>query len=405
MPASKSIVLLLLALLAVAAGDRLPGLSVPAPGSALRLPNGPQSQCSFPRLCQKCIMNAGTIRVAQRLIAAALNATSYTPDGSFTAEFAANITLFQALKYIPDTVGILDETTWRVLADVSTASPSSSAVVIAALQDALVTIGFGVVTNGIWGSDTTAALSAFRASRSLPPPSVPPSTNPRDWLLLVSHCNPSNGSFWFDAGWPQGVMDIVTLACLRYAGFEFATFECWRGRPGQEKLNGWWPQCLRNLANARAAGFRKLGVYMWPQRTLPALPQATQLLRNLRAANAQFTSIMLDIEGSDWSAYNASSNQDFVLSLVSAFADSNVPVAIYCGFFFNNIFGSNFTALNHLPLIYAHYDNIPSYVDFIDNKFGGWGHASGKQFIDGVVGEQVCGSGALDWDWSHEPWW
>jgi hypothetical protein len=235
----------------------------------LRLPNGPQSQCAFPRLCKSCIMNAGTIRVAERLIAAALNATSYTPDGIFTAEFAANISLFQARKSLPATDGILDETTWRALADASTASPSSAAVVIAALQDALVALGFGVAINGIWDRDTTAALSSFRASRSLPPPSDPPSTEPRDWLLLVSHCNPSNGSFWFDAGWPQGVMDIITLACLRYAGFEFATFECWRGRPGQEKLNGWWPQCLRNLANARAAGFRKLGVYMWPERTPP----------------------------------------------------------------------------------------------------------------------------------------
>jgi len=175
--------------------------------------------------------------------------------------------------------------------------------------------------------------------------------------------------------------------------------------PAQEQLNGWWPQCVRNLANARAAGYRKVGVYMWPQRALPPLPQAVALLSNLRQANSKFDSVMLDIEGDNWLNYSVASNQAFVLALVSVFADADVPVAVYSGWQFADIFGANFTALNHLPLIYPHYDNIPSYVDISDNLYGGWVAPAGKQFFDGAASEQVCGSGALDWDWSQKPWW
>jgi hypothetical protein len=200
-------------------------------------------------------------------------------------------------------------------------------------------------------------------------------------MFLSSWCSPASGSFWFDAGWPQGEMDILTLSCLRFAGFQFATFECWRGRPGQESLNGWWPQCVQNVANARAAGFEKVGVYMWPQRALPPRLQALELLQRLNDAHVAFDSVMLDIEGDNWLTppYNYSSNRDFVLALVDVFAAAKVPVAVYCGWQFNAIFGSDFTSLSHLPLIYAHYDNIPSYVDIADNMFGGWTSPSGKQ--------------------------
>ncbi len=151
--------------------------------------------------------------------------------------------------------------------------------------------------------------------------------------------------------------------------------------------------------------YRKVGVYMWPQRALPPLPQAVALLSNLRQADALFDSVMLDIEGDNWLNYSVASNQAFVLGLVSVFADANVPVAVYSGWQFEDIFGANFTALSHLPLIYPHYDNTPSYVDISDNLYGGWAAPAGKQFFDGAASEQVCGSGALDWDWSQKPWW
>jgi hypothetical protein len=162
---------------------------------------------------------------------------------------------------------------------------------------------------------------------------------------------------------------------------------------------------LQNIANAHEAGFHNVGVYMWPQRALPPVVQANQLLMNLELAGAQYSSIMLDIEGDNWLAHTPQDNQEFVMSLVDVFQAAGVPVAIYCSWQFNSTFGTSFTALSDLPLIYAHYDNIPSYVDIQDSLFGGWSSPAGKQFFDGMAGEQVCSSGMLDWDWSETPWW
>lgn len=60
-------------------------------------------------------------------------------------------------------------------------------------------------------------------------------------------------------------------------------------------------------------------------------------------------------------------------------------VLVYCGREWPDIFGSNFTAFSDVPLIYAHYDNVPSFYDF--NPYGGWDKPSGKQFWDGAQGE------------------
>ena len=177
-------------------------------------------------------MNSVTIRVAKRLLAAALSATSSAPNGVFTPDFASNISFFQKESDLSAT-GKLDQDTWKALiARTSPISSSSPASAISALQDALSALGFPAKIDGVWSSSTTAALASFRSSRSLNPSSSPSATTPTDWLFLVSWCNPSTGSYWFDAGWPQGVLDVLTLACLRYSGFEFATFECWRGREG-----------------------------------------------------------------------------------------------------------------------------------------------------------------------------
>ncbi len=233
-PPSRMLGIYLLLSLAAAAHSLI--AHPPSLAPTLLLPNGPQSQCSFPRLCKQCKMNSATVRIAQSLIANALNETTFVPDGVFTDAFKSDITRFQLSFYLPNTSGVLDQPTWLALAGVSSVSPSSSSVAISALQRALSALGWSVNASGKWDRDTSAAFAAFRSSRSLPPPTTPPVTTPRDWLLLASWCNPTTGSFWFDAGWPQGEMDVLTLACLRYAGFEFATFECWRGRPGQVRL-------------------------------------------------------------------------------------------------------------------------------------------------------------------------
>ena len=78
-------------------------------------------------------------------------------------------------------------------------------------------------------------------------------------------------------------------------------------------------------------------------------------------------------------------------------------IVVYCGREWPDFFGNDFDTFSDLPLIYAHYDNVPSYYDF-SVKYGGWRTPSGKQFWDGVTGEQICGAD-LDWDWSAVPFW
>ena len=104
-------------------------------------------------------------------------------------------------------------------------------------------------------------------------------------------------------------------------------------------------------------------------------------------------------------AFTQHDNQVFISGLRSALESNGSRVTVYCGLGWNDYFGANFTAFSDLPVIYAHYDNVPSYYDAVDHPYGGWAHASGKQFWDGAGGETLCGTGALDWDWSPKPFW
>jgi len=272
------------------------------------------------------------------------------------------------------------------------------------VQDALTVLGFQVPITSEFTAATQRALAAFEDSRAISRIGV---ADARTWQLLVTWCNSSLSTqqFWLDAGWPQGILAVQTLACLHNAGFVYATFECWRGRPGQEALNGWWGECLDNVANARAAGFLHVGVYMWPQREKDPNMQASSLLSHLEANRTAYDVLMLDIEGDNWYNHSQAENRAFILALVGALEARGVRLAIYCNWVWPSYFGADFTALSRLPLIYAHYDNIPSFVDVHDTLFGGWAAASGKQFWDGGAGETICSSGALDWDWSAAPWW
>ncbi len=95
----------------------------------------------------------------------------------------------------------------------------------------------------------------------------------------------------------------------------------------------------------------------------------------------------------------------FITGLRAGLEAGGATVVIYCGLGWNSYFGTNFTAFHDLPVIYAHYDNVPSFYDAVDNPYGGWPSPSGKQFWDGADGEVMCGTGALDWDWAPTPFW
>ena len=93
-----------------------------------------------------------------------------------------------------------------------------------------------------------------------------------------------------------------------------------------------------------------------------------------------------------------------MLSLRSVFDNAKIPVTVYSGPSWASYFGGDFAAFADVPLIYAHYDNIPSFYDYDFAPYGGWKVPAGKQFYDGIAPEIVCGI-PLDWDWSPEQFW
>ena len=181
-------------------------------------------------------------------------------------------------------------------------------------------------------------------------------------------------------GWPQGNISTETFQCLKDNHFEYAVIECWREKDG----GSFWQECVDNVAHAREAGFTSVDVYMYFERYRDPAAQATELLNNLTQYAIQYTAVMLDVEGDKWTEYSAEENQAFMLSLRSVFDAAQIPLIMYAGNKWETYFGTNFTAFQDTPLIYAHYDNIPSFYDWDFAPYGGWEHAAGKQFYDGI---------------------
>ena len=366
--------------------------------------------CGWPNLYPGGLFGPPTVRLAQRLLGHALNDRTVVADGNFTSTTTAAIRQFQekaAINASESTPGHLNAGTWPKLIDVCMDTPlEKSRQLIMALQDALTFNGYAVPVTGELDTPTVQALSAFQKQRGAPfqPPGEADAST---WHLLATGCRggENGGAFWFDVGWPQGSLSVSTLNCLRARGFEYATFECWVERSTHE--GAFWDGCPQNIANARAAGFVAVGVYMYPGRRGDPAAQARWLLGNLSASAVEYDALMLDIEGDDWEQYTQEENRAFLLNIKAVLDAEHVRYTVYSGRRWPSYFGEEFDAFASAPLIYAHYDGVPSLYDYVASPtYGGWESAAGKQFWDGQGAEyQLCGTGPLDWDWSPQPFW
>lgn len=367
--------------------------------AGLDLSDMPRSICGWPSLHTGGKFPEWNTRLAQYLLNYVLNETNPV-DGIFTDETTASIEKYQTLKDL-NVNGYLNIDTWPYLcAEVVPLNAGSSGLPVKALQDSLTANGYDVVITGEYDDETVAVLSKFQKDRGATLTSGE-TVDDQTWHLLTSQCNISMpGYYWFDAGWPQGNISISTFECLLEHNFEYAVIECW-----VEKYDGtFWSECVDNIANARAAGFEYVDVYMYPERYRDPSDQATELLANLTANNVQYNNIMIDVEGSKWDEYSQEENRNFMLSLQDVFTSNKQPLTVYAGSRWNDYFGEEFTAFKDSPLVYAHYDNVPSFYDYDYAPFGGWDHAAGKQFWDGVDDEILCDL-PLDWDWSPDAFW
>jgi hypothetical protein len=389
----------------------------------------PVSICGWPSLHTTGKFPEWNTRLAQYLLGFVLE-EEIPVDGVFTDTTTDEISRFQAQSGL-EVNGYLNSDTWpSLVGEVSPLLFGATGRPVEALQDTLSVNGYSVEISGEYDAATQEALSRFQSDRGA---SVTTGQQADDqtWHLLTTQCNSSlPGHYWFDAGmrwcmfavtvmficatlyyiffvvfcffigWPQGNISTATFECLKEHSFEYAVIECWREKDG----GSFWTECVDNVANARAAGFSSVDVYMYFERYRDPAAQASELLNNLTLHAVQYRAVMLDVEGDKWTEFSPEDNQAFMLSLRHVFDAAGTPLVMYAGSMWDTYFGTNFTAFKDLPLVYAHYDNIPSFYDWDYAPYGGWERASGKQFFDGIDPEVVCGL-PLDWDWSPSVFW
>jgi hypothetical protein len=355
--------------------------------------------CGWPYLEQNFVRPS---HIQTRLVQRLLNLTN--ASGIFDDTTTSALKAFQTANGLPAD-GDIGSQTWPVLTEtassISYGANGMSAIIGA--QEILTEYGFNVTSSGNFDSQTVSALAAFSQSRGADDTSGK-LLGPQQWHLLATNCNSSapDATFWMDIGWPQGLLSVETLTCMREY-FGFITFECWLER------SAWFPTCAQNIANAHSAGFseKEIGVYMFPVRADDPSLQASWLVSNLTAVGAVYNTIMIDIEGDDWVTDNRTQadNRAFITALREGLESNGQKIVIYSGLQWITYFGKDFTSFSDLAVVYAHYDLVPSFYDFYDSPYGGWTQPAGKQFWDGQQGEVLCGTGPIDWDWSERKWW
>lgn len=274
--------------------------------------------CGWPSVHPGGLFPNGTVRLAQRLLGHALGDPNAVVDGEVSALFTAELKKFQTKAGLENaTAGFLNSGTWPALV-AAASGPLETRQLVLAVQDALTANGYATPLTGTLDGTTRQMLEDFNTHRGGAAAAAGAATtvDRTTWHLLATGCNssapPSRGAFWFDAGWPQGNMSTETLRCLHEGGFQFATFECWveQGSPSAPKHTGsFWEGCPGNIARAHAAGFDKVGAYMFPGRNGDPAEQTGWLLGNLTAQKVRFDAVMLDVEGADWVQHSTADNR------------------------------------------------------------------------------------------------
>jgi len=175
-------------------------------------------------------------------------------------------------------------------------------------------------------------------------------------------------------------------SCLRSNGYSFGII---RGYQSGGRLD---PNVVANIRNARAAGIPYVDVYIFP--CVPCGNPAGQMQTLVRGITGEnYGMIWLDIERLSWSG-DLTTNRNFITGLINEGAALGKKLGVYTNY--NNweaIVGVSWAGAAHLPLWYAHYDNVPNFNDF--QAFGGWTKPNIKQYAGDKT---VCGAG-VDLNW------
>jgi len=175
---------------------------------------------------------------------------------------------------------------------------------------------------------------------------------------------------------------IDAFLCMRESGFQFAIISGYLST-GQVD-----PNAIKNINNARNAGFVNVDVYAYPC-VLCGNPsaQANYLVSTL--GNSNYGRIWLAVEDSQWSS-SQSSNQSFITNFINTLQGRSKSAGIYTSY--NNwqsIVGLTWSGVSSLPLWYYQPDNNPSFSNF--QAFGGWSNPAIKQY---ALDKKICGKDA-----------
>lgn len=152
-----------------------------------------------------------------------------------------------------------------------------------------------------------------------------------------------------------------------------------------------------SITAAKQAGIKKRDIYMFPSPSCDktASEQVSDMLNMMvtQGCSGDWSGrVWLDIEDSNnlyWGT-DTKANQAFYESLVDACKAQATSCGVYASSRqWSDVFGStSYTYGNDLPLWYPHYDNDPSFDDFV--AFGGWSSPLVKQY-DGT--STICNFG------------
>jgi hypothetical protein len=175
------------------------------------------------------------------------------------------------------------------------------------------------------------------------------------------------------------------LACMVKQGYNSIVVRCFRSIGSVD------PNCASNVANAHAAGFDTVDIYMYPSfKNGNPYAQMSALINYTQQNGVKYNTLWLDVEGT-WGA--TSDNVAFFNQLLEAGEHLGAQLGVYTSASQWPAIMGNSTAGSIYPLWYSHYNSKQSFDDF--SSFGGWKTPYMKQY----EGDQtVCNVGAdLNW--------
>jgi len=174
-----------------------------------------------------------------------------------------------------------------------------------------------------------------------------------------------------------------TFNCIKSSGV--GSFAIVRTYQSTGKVD---PNGAQTIKNAHAAGIPNVDAYHFPNVNVNAKTQVADNINHLKSQGAAIGMLWFDIEGTQYWKSDCNFNQNFLQQMIDQAVSMGVKHGIYSSKAQWTPIMCSTTKFASLPIWYAHYDNNPSFSDWVN--FGGWTKPAIKQFQGDTT---VCGAG------------